>query len=535
MHTDNPPEENMLNENTPEENMLDKSTPEENTTKPKTAETNTRRANAGPQESGIAVVGAGLVGSLLALLLAKRGFKVDVFERRADMRSEKVAAGRSINLAVSTRGITAFRRAGLSENILAQAVPMYGRMMHSKAGDLTFQRYGKDDSECINSISRATLNKLLMTRAEETGKVKIHFQEKALGMDFAKSTLKLFNEQENQAHDLHADIVIGTDGSASKIREDMVKLKGYEVSEKRLDYGYKELVIPPGIDGKFLLEKNALHIWPRGTYMLIALPNFDGSFTCTLFLPYEGPVSFEKLITVDQVKAFFEAEFADAVSIIPDLAENFVNSPLGHMDTIKCSSWNVGGQALLLGDAAHAIVPFFGQGANCGFEDLSILEDCMDDHVSRGGSLYVDHRQKHDATDYSRRRLKEGSSNWQQIFDELTRRRKINCDAIADMAVENFIEMRDRVADPHFLLMKSVEKILEKEFPGQYRSRYSLVTFSNASYKLALDAGIVCEEILNKLCQTATTAEEVDLKLAEKLISEKLAPLLQGFEPLVVH
>ncbi len=325
----------------------------------------------------------------------------------------------------------------------AQAVPMYGRMMHSKAGELTFQRYGKDDSECINSISRASLNKLLMTMAEATGKVKFYFEQNVRGLDFnIKACLKLLDESNNRNHERFADIVIGTDGSASKIREDMLKIKGYKGTEERLDYGYKELVIPPGDGGAFLMEKNALHIWPRGTYMLIALPNFDGSFTCTLFLPFTGELSFENLTTVDQVRAFFESEFADAVPLIPELAENFVKSPLGHMDTIKCGPWNVEGRALLLGDAAHAIVPFFGQGANCGFEDLTILEDCIEEHLSRGGSLYIDHRTKSDYSEESRRRMKEGSSNWHQIFDELTRRRKINCDAIADMAVENFIEMR---------------------------------------------------------------------------------------------
>jgi len=487
----------------------------------------------GERESEIAVVGAGLVGSLLALFLARRGFAVDVFERRPDMRKEKVAAGRSINLAISTRGITAMNRAGLTAEVLAEAVPMRGRMMHAKNGDLTFQAYGKDDSECINSISRAALNKFLMTSAEKTGKVRFHFQEKALGMDFERSMLKLSDEKSNKTYERYADIVIGTDGSASKIRDDMVELPGYTSSESRLDYGYKELVIPAGPNGTFLMEKNALHIWPRGAYMLIALPNFDGSYTCTLFLPYQGAVSFEKLTTEAEVEAFFKSDFGDALPLIPDLAKNFVASPVGHMDTIKCAPWNVDGRALLLGDAAHAIVPFFGQGANCGFEDLTILQDCIDEHLSRGGSLYLDHRERGKVTEQStagHRRLKEGSSNWQQIFDELSSRRKDNCDAIADMAVENFIEMRDRVADPHFLLMKSVEKILEKEFPGQYRSRYSLVTFSNAPYKLAQDAGVVCEEILNALCRSIKVPDQVDLKLAETLIKEKLAPLLQGVE-----
>jgi len=494
-----------------------------------------RRGGESAGQCQVAVIGAGLVGSLLAMLLARRGFKVDVFERRPDMRTEKIAAGRSINLAISTRGITALNRAGLSPSVLAHAVPMFGRMMHSKSGELTFQRYGKDNSEYINSISRSDLNKMLMSEAESTGNVQFHFHQKALGLDLARSSLTLLDEDKKETHTLGAEIVIGTDGSASKIRDEMCKLPGYEVSEERLDYGYKELVIPPGPEGQFLMEKNALHIWPRGTFMLIALPNFDGSFTCTLFLPYKGPVSFEKLTAVEAVRNFFAAEFGDAVALIPDLAENFVSAPLGHMDTIKCHPWNVEGQALLLGDAAHAIVPFFGQGANCGFEDLSILEDCIDEHLSRGGNLYIDQRRPKVGGDDVRRRLKEGSANWHQIFDELTRRRKVNCDAIADMAVENFTEMRDRVADPKFLLMKSVEKILEKEFPGQYRSRYSLVTFSNAPYKLALDAGVVCEEILNSLCKDISHAEEVDLKQAEKLINQKLAPLLQQYEPLLAH
>ncbi|MBU6450485.1 MAG: FAD-dependent monooxygenase [Cyanobacteria bacterium REEB67] len=467
----------------------------------------------------ITVVGAGLVGSLLALLLARRGFNVEVFERRPDMRREKVEAGRSINLAISTRGITALERAGLGADILAQAIPMYGRMMHSKAGELTFQPYGKDRSEYINSISRAEFNKVLIERAEATGKVKFHFERKALGMDFEHSLLKL-SGPDDALLELATNLVIGTDGSASKIRDDMSALKGHEAASSRLDYGYKELYIPPiaaaaaGSDASFSLEKNALHIWPRGSYLMIALPNLDGSFTGTVFLPYKGPVSFEKLVTVEQVQAFFEADFADAVPLIPNLAENFVKSPLGHLDTVKAQPWNVGGKALLLGDAAHAIIPFYGQGANCGLEDLTIFEQCVEDHLKRGGSL---HGGENGAGD-----------GWRVIFDKLTALRKVNCDAISDMAVENFVEMRDRVADPHFLLMKAVEKILEKKFPGRYRSRYSLVTFSNAPYKLALDVGVICEEILNELCKGLTDPEKVDLVRAEALINEKLAPILAG-------
>lgn len=487
------------------------------------------------KEAEIAIVGAGLVGSLLAILMAKRGFKIDVYERRVDMRKEKISAGRSINLAISTRGLKAMSLAGLDDDVLLQAVPMRGRMMHSKAGELTYQPYGKSDDEYINSISRASLNQMLMTKAEATGSVRFHFQQKADGLDIPTNAVAFVDEsvKPHVEYAVKAAIVIGTDGSASKIRDDITEQYGYNCTSSRLDYGYKELVIPAAADGSFQMEKHALHIWPRGAYMLIALPNFDGSFTCTLFLPFVGPNSFEGLTTREAVEEFFNAEFADAVPLIPNLVDNFFANPTGHMDTVKSYPWNVDGRALLLGDAAHAIVPFFGQGANCGFEDLTILEECIDEHIARGGSLYIDQRQKVSsetpesvADAAQQRRAQEGVYNWQIIFDELVKRRKPNCDAIADMAVENFTEMRDKVGDPKFLLGKSVEKLLEKEFAGAYRSRYSLVTFSNYPYKLALEAGVVCEEILNELCSNIERPDQVDLVLAKKLIDAKLTPLL---------
>jgi kynurenine 3-monooxygenase len=485
------------------------------------------------REAEIAIVGAGLVGSLLAIFMAKRGFKIDVYERRVDMRKEQISAGRSINLAISTRGLKAMHLAGLDDDVLSQAVPMRGRMMHSKTGELTYQPYGKSDDEYINSISRASLNQLLMTKAEATGAVHFHFEQKANGLDIASNSVLFVDEsvEPHKDYQVKAAIVIGTDGSASKVRDDITSQYGYKCTESRLNYGYKELVIPASPDGAFQMEKHALHIWPRGAYMLIALPNFDGSFTCTLFLPFEGVDSFEHLTTREAVGQFFNTQFADAVPLIPNLVDHFFANPTGHMDTVKAYPWNIDGRALLLGDAAHAIVPFFGQGANCGFEDLSILEECMDEHIARGGSLYIDHREK-PATEPSdenaghHRRMKDGVFNWQIIFDELVKRRKENCDAIADMAVENFTEMRDKVGDPKFLLGKGVEKLLEKEFAGAYRSRYSLVTFSNYPYKLALEAGVVCEEILSELCSNIERPEQVDLVLAKKLIDAKLAPLL---------
>lgn len=457
----------------------------------------------------ITVIGAGLVGSLLSIFLARRGFNVELFERRPDMRKEAISAGRSINLAVSTRGLKALRQVGLEEEILKQAIPMRGRMIHSLSGELVFQPYGKDDSEYINSISRAGLNSSLMSHAEETGRVAINFNARAVGMDMAKQTVTFLNEVTRQELERHIDVVIGTDGSASAIREAMMTMPASECSQSYLDYGYKELLIPPFDDGGFRLEKNALHIWPRGTFMLIALPNFDGSFTCTLFLPFEGALSFEKLQTEQEVIAFFNEQFPDAVPLMPTLTETFFGNPTGSMVTVKCFPWHYGGKALLVGDAAHAIVPFFGQGMNCGFEDLSVLADLMDEQLNTGATVH-----------------------WGRLFERFSIERKANCDAIADMAVENFIEMRDKVASPAFLMEKAVEKILQKAFPGEYISRYSLVTFSNSPYKLALEAGVIIDEILKELCREISAPEQVDLDRAAVLIRRKLSPLLKDAEAL---
>ncbi|MDR3615212.1 MAG: NAD(P)/FAD-dependent oxidoreductase [Candidatus Obscuribacterales bacterium] len=477
------------------------------------------------RETEIALVGGGLVGSLLALSLARRGFDVDVYERRPDMRTSKISAGRSINLALSTRGIKALNTVGLEGKVLEIAIPMRGRMIHPVKGDLAFQQYGKDDTEYINSISRGDLNKLLLSEAESTKHANFHFQQKAIGIDLFRNALELENENKNEITTLAAQIIIGTDGSASAIRNDMKTLPGFSNSEEQLDYGYKELAIPAGKKNTWQIEKHALHIWPRGTFMLIALPNLDGSFTCTLFLPFEGEKSFEKLQTRESVVDFFKTEFPDAFALMPDIAEDFFENPTGSMVTVKCGPWNVEGRSLLLGDAAHAIVPFFGQGMNCGFEDITVLEQCIDNHTASGGSLYLERRQKRDH-EGAPRRFKEGSSGWRWVFDDFYRARKVNSDAIADLAVENFTEMRDKVGNPRFLLEKAVEKKLQNEFPGEYVSRYGLVTFTNRPYSLAMEAGHITDEILSELCTGISTPEEIDLKLAKKLIQTKLSPLL---------
>lgn len=444
----------------------------------------------------ITLVGAGLNGPLLAILLKQRGFEVDIYERRPDMRRVRVNAGRSINLALSTRGIHALRQAGLWERMRSIIIPMRGRMMHSVAGELTFQPYGKNDAEVINSISRAELNIALMNAAEEQGAT-IHFNQRCTGYELKTGVVRLHNEETGEETSLSTRIVIGCDGSASAIRTEMLKLSRFNFLQEYLDYGYKELTIPAGSDGKHLLETHALHIWPRGNHMLIALPNIDGTFACILFLPFEGEDGFSRLTTQAQVLQFFESRFPDALYLMPQLADNYFTNPTGAMVTIKCSPWNVEGNVLLLGDAAHAIVPFFGQGLNCGFEDCTSLVELLD---QRG-------------------------PDWTRVFLEFEHARKINTDAIADMAIENFVEMRDRVADSRFLFRKKVELALEEKYPKIFVPKYAMVTFHRLPYSVALERGIVQDRILAELCEHIEHVEDLDWEKADRLIHHDLTPL----------
>jgi kynurenine 3-monooxygenase len=448
----------------------------------------------------ITLIGAGLVGSALATFLARRGYEVDVHERRPDMRKETISAGRSINLAVSVRGLHALKQLGLEKQVLDIAVPMRGRMIHAVDGALTFQRYGRDDSECINSVSRGELNKLLMTSAEATGKTRIFFNRRAIRADLNAGAVTFHNEKTGQDETVNSSHIIGTDGSASVLRSEILKLAPKNTHrEDYLDYGYKELVIPAGPGGSFQIEKNALHIWPRGTFMLIALPNTDGSFTCTLFLPLEGPLSFASIQGAAAVRKLFQDQFPDALALMPKLEEDFLENPTGKMVTIKCTPWNYQDRALLVGDAAHAIVPFFGQGMNCGFEDCTVFDELLSQHGSLG-----------------------------EVFQAFTSARKTHSDAIGDMAVENFVEMRDKVGNAHFLMEKAVERILQEKFPGDYVSRYALVTFSREPYRFAYEMGAVQAEILTELCSGISAADQVDLARAEKLIRAKLSPLFKS-------
>jgi kynurenine 3-monooxygenase len=444
----------------------------------------------------ITLIGAGLNGPLLAILLAQRGFVVEIYERRPDMRRVRMSAGRSINLAISTRGIHALKQAGLWEQMRSLIIPMRGRMMHSLAGELTFQPYGKDDREVINSISRGELNIALMSSAEERG-VAIHFQQRCMGYDLKTGAIRLRDEETGGEGMVDAEVVIGCDGSASALRAEMLKLSRFNFSQQSLDYGYKELTIPAGPGGKHLLDTQALHIWPRGSHMLIALPNIDGTFACILFLPFEGDDSFARLVAPRDVTGFFESRFPDALSLMPQLADNYFANPTGAMVTIKCSPWHVEGRSLLLGDAAHAIVPFFGQGINCGFEDCTRLAELLDRH----------------------------GAQWARVFGEFEVARRVNTDAIADMAIENFVEMRDRVGDPKFLFKKKVELALEAKYPQIFVPKYSMVTFHRVPYSVALARGAVQDRMLAQLCDSVDRVEDIDWGKADHLVRRSLTPL----------
>jgi kynurenine 3-monooxygenase len=444
----------------------------------------------------ITLIGAGLNGPLLAILLIQRGFAVEIFERRPDIRTVRTSAGRSINLALSTRGIHALQQAGLWERMRSIIIPMKGRMMHSVAGDLTFQPYGKNDREVINSISRAELNMALLNAAEEQGAA-IHFNQRCSGFDLKTGAVRLHNHDSGEEIARQDGIVIGCDGSASAIRAEMLKLPRFNFSQQYLNYGYKELTIPASNHGKHQLEIQALHIWPRGNHMLIALPNIDGTFACILFLPFEGKDSFAELATPAHVAHFFQSRFPDILPLMPQLAENYFANPTGAMVTVKCFPWSVGGKALLLGDAAHAIVPFFGQGLNCGFEDCTSLLALLDRH----------------------------GADWLRVFSEVEQERRINTDAIADMAIENFTEMRDLVADPRFLFRKKVELALEAKYPQLFVPKYSMVTFHRIPYSVALARGIVQDRMLAELCDPITRLEDLDWDKADRLIRCDLTPL----------
>jgi len=444
----------------------------------------------------LTLIGSGLTGPLLAISLVERGFEVELYERRPDMRRVPISAGRSINLALSTRGIHALREAGVFEQIRKIIIPMRGRMMHAVSGELTFMPYGKDETEVINAVSRAELNIALMNAAEAHG-VSIHFNHRCTGFDLRSGAVYVRNHDTGPRATIETNVAIATDGAVSAIRTAMLKVPRFNFSQQYLDYGYKELTIPAGPGGQHIFETHALHIWPRGTFMLIALPNIDGTFGCILFLPFDGDVSFTSLDTESKVQTFFATQFPDALAVMPDLKANFFANPTGAMVTVKCSPWHVDGKALLLGDAAHAIVPFFGQGMNCAFEDCTYFLELLD-------------------------RL---GPDWPRLFSEFENARKTDTDAIADLAIENFVEMRDRVADPRFLFRKKIELELEKKYPGTFVPKYAMVTFHRTPYSVAAARGAIQDRILGELCDSVQRIEDVDWQKADKLVHRELTPL----------
>jgi kynurenine 3-monooxygenase len=446
-------------------------------------------------KGNIAIVGAGLVGSLLAIYLAKRGYAVSVFERRSDMRHPGGNEGRSINLALSNRGLRALNEVGLAEKMRAVAIPMHGRTIHDIKGNLSFLPYG-EKGQFINSISRRELNIVLMTEAENLG-ASIKFGQKVHHVDLERSQLEI-HDTAAVAQSLSFDHIIGADGAFSAVRSIMQVTERYDYQQEFIDHGYKELTIPAGKENSFQLEKNSLHIWPRESYMLIALPNPDGSFTCTLFFPFEGQPSFKSLDSDASIYKFFVETFPDATRLIPDLVTAFQKNPTGSLVTIKCNPWSRG-NTLLIGDAAHAIVPFYGQGMNAGFEDCRVLNLLLD--------TYKD--------------------DWAKAVTEFQRTRKPDCDAIAQLALDNFIEMRDLVGTPDFLLRKKIESRLHELYPNRWVPLYSMVTFHDEMrYSDALSAGLAQKKIMDEVMKTPSLITEWQSLDFENIVNQ-LAPSSQ--------
>ncbi len=416
------------------------------------------------------ILGAGLVGSVLAVLLRKRGYEVTIYERRPDMRTEAIGAGRSINLAMSNRGWKALELAGLREDIEAIAIPMPGRFLHQEDGSSAFQAYGKN-GEAIYSVSRGELNKKLMDLAEQNG-AKILFNQRCSRVDVSANTI-FIQQEDGSEQAITCDLLFGADGAFSALRTAMSFTDRTNFSQFYIEAGYKELNIPAGPNGAWQIEKNALHIWPRHNYMMIALPNIDGSFTCTLFFPFEGNPSFASLKTEEEVLAFFKAQFPDAIDLMPTLVHDFMHNPVSSLITTKIFPWRNADRSCLIGDAAHAIVPFYGQGMNAGFEDCSVLETLMEEH----------------------------GEDWETILRAFEQQRKPNADAVAGLALNNFIEMRDKVADPVFLERKKIEKELGRRYAGRFNSVYEMVSFSHTPYAYALHCTKAQDVLLGKIME----------------------------------
>ncbi len=443
----------------------------------------------------VTLVGAGLVGSLLSIYLSRRGYKVTVFERRPDMRKTNISAGKSINLALSDRGWKGLDGVGISDEIRKIGIPMYGRFLHHRDGTTGYQPYGRDD-QAIYSVSRADINMKLMDLAEEKAGVKIHFDQRCTHIDRTNLESVFEDNNSKEITKIKSDLLFGADGAFAASRLNMqLQSDRFEYNQHYIDCGYKELIIPPGENGSFRIEKNALHIWPRGSFMMIALPNPDGNFTCTLFLPFEGEKSFAKLKTDEQVMSFFKEEFPDAVPLMPTLLEDFRTNPVSSLVTVKCFPWTFDDKIALIGDAAHAIVPFYGQGMNCGFEDCVVLDGLVEKH----------------------------KEDWPKILREYQSLRKPDGDAIADLAIANFVEMRDKTADPKFLLQKKIEANFSLKHPDKWIPLYTMVTYSpHIRYSTALREGEKQQLIMDKIMARPNIEKEWDSPEVEKEILSQL-------------
>ncbi len=431
------------------------------------------------------IIGSGLTGPLLAIMLANRGYTVDLYEKRADLRKADISAGRSINLALSHRGIHALKSANVFNEIEPLLIPMKGRMVHLPDGNTDFQPYSINSHEYINSVSRGELNKILMTVAEKTGNVNIHFKHT---LSKAESGVLVF---ENGKRIEAEGEVFGADGAGSVVRQYIDSNSDKLSKSEPLGHAYKELSISADAAGEFKLEPNALHIWPRGQFMLIGLPNTDRSFTCTLFMPNEGDVSFKSLKTEADVVDFFNTHFSDALPLLENFPQSYFENPTGQLATVYADNWYYK-NFYLIGDAAHAVVPFFGQGMNASFEDCTVLMDCVD----------------------------SGDDNWLDIFSSYNKMRKSDADAIAQMAIENYIEMRDSVAQSDYKAKREIANSLSIEFPDRFIPRYNMVSFTSIPYSEVYKRGKIQQEIISQLMEN-----ELDLQKAEKLITEKLSVL----------
>jgi kynurenine 3-monooxygenase len=450
-----------------------------------------------PAPTSVNIVGAGLAGALLALLFAKRGFKVRLFERRPDPRETDAEVGRSINLALAARGIRALERAGVMDRIHPLLIPMRGRMVHDTSGATALHPYGQREHEVIYSVGRAALNRVLIEEAARHDNVEMHFEQTCIAALPESNTLRFHNRKDRTEYDEPLAPTIATDGAGSAVRTSLARTQQVTVREDWLDHDYKELTIPAHA-GRHVLDATSLHVWPRGGFMLIALPNTDGSFTATLFLSRTGQNSFESLKDPAAVDEFFKREFADAVPLMPNLLEEFAAHPQGQLGTVHLDPWHIGGTVLLLGDAAHAIVPFHGQGMNAAFEDCIVLDGLLDHH-----------------------------NDWETLFTEFEHSRHPDAAAIAEMALENYTEMRDTVLDAGFVRRKAIAMELERRFPDRFIPRYSMVMFHpEIPYAEAQRRGRVQAEILAELDSKRDATGSTDPNLAETLVRDRLDPLM---------